>query len=41
MARSWRSAGLVSGAFSLVRKPVTAAQLADRIEALLAVTLAG
>ena len=33
--------GLVSGAFSLVRKPVTAAQLADRIEALLAVTLAG
>jgi signal transduction histidine kinase/CheY-like chemotaxis protein len=33
--------GLVSGAFSLVRKPVTAAQLADRIEALLAVTPAG
>jgi signal transduction histidine kinase/ActR/RegA family two-component response regulator len=32
--------GSVSGAFSLVRKPVTAAQLADRIEALLAVTLA-
>jgi CheY-like chemotaxis protein len=31
----------VSGAFSLVRKPVTAAQLADRIEALLAVTLPG
>jgi signal transduction histidine kinase/ActR/RegA family two-component response regulator len=33
--------GLVSGAFSLVRKPVTAAELADRIEALLAVSLAG
>jgi signal transduction histidine kinase/CheY-like chemotaxis protein len=33
--------GLVRGAFALVRKPVTAAQLADRIEALLAVTLAG
>jgi signal transduction histidine kinase/CheY-like chemotaxis protein len=32
--------GAVSGTFSLVRKPVTAAQLADRIEALLAVTLA-
>jgi signal transduction histidine kinase/CheY-like chemotaxis protein len=32
--------GLVSGAFCLVHKPVTAAQLADRIEALLAVTLA-
>ncbi len=31
----------VSGAFSLMRKPVTAAQLADRIEALLAVTQAG
>jgi CheY-like chemotaxis protein len=31
----------VSGAFSLVRKPVTAAQLADRIEALLAVPLPG
>ena len=31
----------VSGAFSLLRKPVTSAQLADRIEALLAVTLAG
>jgi signal transduction histidine kinase/CheY-like chemotaxis protein len=31
----------VSGAFALVRKPVTAAQLADRIEALLAVTLSG
>ncbi len=29
----------VPGAFSLVRKPVTAAQLSDRIEALLAVTL--
>jgi signal transduction histidine kinase/ActR/RegA family two-component response regulator len=33
--------GSVSGAFSLLRKPVTPAQLADRIEALLAVTLAG
>jgi signal transduction histidine kinase/ActR/RegA family two-component response regulator len=32
--------GMVSGAFSLVRKPVTAAQLADRIEALLAVAVA-
>ncbi|MDR3532721.1 MAG: PAS-domain containing protein [Rhodopila sp.] len=31
----------VRGAFALVRKPVTAAQLADRIEALLAVSLAG
>jgi CheY-like chemotaxis protein len=31
----------VSGTFSLLRKPVTAAQLVDRIEALLAVTLAG
>jgi signal transduction histidine kinase/ActR/RegA family two-component response regulator len=29
--------GALSGAFSLLRKPVTAAQLADRIEALLAV----
>ena len=33
--------GSVDGAFSLVHKPVTAAQLADRIEALLAVTLDG
>ena len=32
--------GSVSGTFSLVRKPATAAQLADRIEALLAVSLA-
>jgi signal transduction histidine kinase/ActR/RegA family two-component response regulator len=31
--------GSLQGAFTLVRKPVTAAQLADRIEALLAVTL--
>jgi CheY-like chemotaxis protein len=31
--------GSLHGAFTLVRKPVTAAQLADRIEALLAVTL--
>ena len=30
----------VRGAFSLLRKPVTTAQLADRIEALLAVALA-
>jgi signal transduction histidine kinase/ActR/RegA family two-component response regulator len=33
--------GSVSGAFSLLRKPVTVAQLADRIEALLAVVVAG
>jgi signal transduction histidine kinase/ActR/RegA family two-component response regulator len=32
--------GSLSGAFALVRKPVTAAQLADRIEALLAVDVA-
>ncbi len=31
--------GAVSGAFSLLRKPVTVAQLVDRIEALLAVAL--
>jgi signal transduction histidine kinase/ActR/RegA family two-component response regulator len=30
--------GLLNGAFTLVRKPVTATQLADRIEALLAVS---
>ncbi len=33
--------GSLNGAFTLVRKPVTAAQLADRIEALLAVALPG
>jgi signal transduction histidine kinase/ActR/RegA family two-component response regulator len=33
--------GSVDGAFSLMRKPVTAAQLADRIEAVLAVALTG
>jgi signal transduction histidine kinase/CheY-like chemotaxis protein len=33
--------GSLNGAFTLVRKPVTAAQLADRVEALLAVTLPG
>ena len=33
--------GSLSGAFALVRKPVTAAQLADRIEALLALDVAG
>jgi PAS domain-containing protein len=33
--------GSLGGAFALVRKPVTAAQLADRIEALLAVNVAG
>ena len=32
--------GMVNGGYLLVRKPVTAAQLADRIEALLAVTVA-
>jgi signal transduction histidine kinase/ActR/RegA family two-component response regulator len=33
--------GSLNGAFTLVRKPVNAAQLADRIEAILAVTLTG
>jgi signal transduction histidine kinase/CheY-like chemotaxis protein len=33
--------GSLNGGFTLVRKPVTAGQLSDRIEALLAVTLAG
>jgi signal transduction histidine kinase/CheY-like chemotaxis protein len=33
--------GSLDGAYTLVRKPVTAAQLADRIEALLAVKLPG
>jgi signal transduction histidine kinase/CheY-like chemotaxis protein len=33
--------GSLSGAFTLVRKPVTAAQLADRIEALLEVSVPG
>jgi CheY-like chemotaxis protein len=31
----------LNGTFTLVRKPVTAAQLADRVEALLAVSLSG